>query len=99
MKRFLAMLFAVFFTAITAFALPTGKYSDGGDSTVFVSKSYIQLYIGQYKAGTFTIISVNHDDQTFVVSSDGNDRISCRWYYQDGELYIKMGKRTLKYCD
>ncbi|MBR2351436.1 MAG: hypothetical protein IKA70_00680 [Alistipes sp.] len=99
MKRIFILLLAVAFSTMCALALPKGKYSDGGDSTIIVTDTYIYLYIGQYSAGSFTIADVDHEAQTFVAIMSDGGRVQGRWYYKDGSLYVKIGSRTLKYCD
>lgn len=100
MKKILLFLVFVVFATISALALPKGKYSDGGDSTIIVMDTRMTLYIGMYKAADLTILEIDHENQTFVVTSNGSDRTYCRWYYENGSLYIQIGKnRILKYCD
>lgn len=84
--------------ALSAEAVPKGKYCADDGSSVEVSNVHIFLFIGNYRAGSFSILQEN-EDGTFTFSDEGGQIHKGRWYEQDGRIYLILGGRTLVKCD
>lgn len=93
MKKFLLTVVAILGVSLMSFAVPEGKYDANDGSYVLVSGKYIFLYIDGYRAGEF-YIEEEYDDGSFVAIV-GSDTYEGYWYESNGEIYLKLGKRTL----
>ncbi len=98
MKKLILIVVLLFGMVFSLWAIPTGKYCADDGSFVEVTSSYIFLYIGNYSAGSFSILE-EKEDGTFTFSDSSGSINKGKWYERNGRIYLVIGGRTLVKCD
>ena len=94
MKRFLLSIVLFFGIVFSLLAIPKGRYYADDGSYVEVTGKDIYLFIGNYRAGSFSVLD-EKEDGTFTFSDSSGEINKGRWYEQNGKTYLVLGGRTL----